>query len=151
MKYKDRIIIASFSGAISALLADLSLYLINLTLPGQNINMTELTVEIFLDVHEYTIIHQILGLIWSTFVGGIYALVYLIALDLTSWKNLWLKSIIVISGLWLIGAGTAMKVMRLAENVRNEPLSILAFFVAHLLFATYLFVFVKSYGTKEQE
>lgn len=114
MILKDRIILASFSGVISALLANLTLYLINLRLPGKNINMPELTVEIFLNIHDYTIVHIILGLIWSTVVGGIYALAYLVALDLTGWKNLWLKSIIVISGLWLVGAGTAIKIMGLA-------------------------------------
>ncbi len=149
MIFKDRIILASFSGINSALLANLSLYLINLMLPGKNINMPELTVEIFLNVHDYTVVHIILGLIWSTVVGGIYAIAYLTVLDLTGWKNLWLKSIIVISGLWLVGAGSAMKMMRLAEGIRDEPLSILAFFVAHQLFASYLFVFVKRYGKKK--
>ena len=148
MIYKDRIILASFSGLLSALLANLTLYLINLWLPGKNINMPELTVEIFLNIHNYTNVHIVLGLIWSTVVGGIYALAYLIALDLTGWKNLWLKSIIVISGLWLVGAGTAIKMMGLAEYVRDEPLSILAFYVAHLFFASYLFAFVKRYGKK---
>lgn len=148
MILKDRIVLASFSGVISALLANLTLYLINLRLPGKNINMPELTVEIFLNIQHYTIVHIVLGLIWSTVVGGIYALAYLITLDLTGWKNLWLKSIVVISGLWLVGAGVAIKIMGLAEYVRDEPLSILAFFVAHLFFASYLFVLVKRYGKK---
>jgi len=148
MKFKDRVILASFAGINSALLANLSLYLMNLALPGKNINMPQLTVEIFLNVDHYTVVHIVLGIIWSTIVGGVYALSYLIVLDFTGWKNLWIKSIAVICSLWLLGAGAAMKIMRLAEDVRDEPLSILAFFLAHLLFASYLFIFVKRFGKK---
>ena len=147
--FKDRIITAGFTGVTSALLANLVLYLINLMLPGKTINMPELTVEFFLNVDNYTIIHTILGLIWSTVVGGIYALAYLIVLDWSGWRNLWIKSIMIISGLWLIGAGVGMKIMGLAQETRNEPLSILAFFVAHLFFATFLFILVKRYAKKK--
>ena len=147
--FKDRIILAGFAGIISALLANLTLYLINLMLPGENINMPQLTVEIFLNVNNYTIIHSLLGLIWSTIVGGIYALAYLIVLDLSGWKHLWIKSIMVISGLWLTGAGPAMKLLGLAQGIRTEPLSLLAFFAAHLFFASYLYILVKRYGKKK--
>ncbi len=146
MIINDRMLLAAFSGFIAALLANVTLYIINLTLPGPTINMPQLTVEIFLAVNNYTIIHEILGIIWSTVVGGTYALLYLIALDLTGWHYLWLKSIIVISAAWLLGAGFVMRMMELAVNTRHEPLSILAFFVAHLFFATYLYLLVNQYG-----
>ncbi len=146
MIIKDRILLAAFSGFIAALLANLTLYIMNLIIPGSTINMPQLTVEIFLMVDDYSIIHKILGLIWSTVVGGTYALLYLIALDLTGWHYLWLKSIIVISAAWLLVAGFAMRTMELAVNVRHEPLSILAFFVAHLFFATFLYLLVSRYG-----
>jgi hypothetical protein len=143
---KDRLLLAALSGFIAALMANLTLYLFNLLLPGQNINMPQVTVEIFLNINEYTPVHNILGVIWSTIVGGTYALLYLVALDLTGWNNLWIKSIFVISGAWLLLAGFAMRIMNLAVAVRNEPASILAFFVAHLFFATYLYLMVKYCG-----
>ena len=143
---KDRLLLASFCGFIAALLANLTLYLINLIIPGPTINMPQLTAEIFLSIVDYTVIHKILGLIWSTVVGATYALLYLIALDLTGWNNLWLKGIMVISAVWLLGAGFVMRTMDLATNIRYEPLSVLSFFVAHLFFATYLFLLVKHYG-----
>ena len=143
---KDRLLLAAFSGIIAALMANLTLYLFNLAIPGQNINMPQVTVEIFLEITEYTPVHNILGVIWSTVVGGTYALLYLVALDLTGWKNLWIKSMIVISGAWLLGAGFVIKILDLAPAVRHEPVSILAFFVAHLFFATYLYLLVKHFG-----
>ena len=143
---KDRLLLAAFSGFVAALLANLTLYLINLIIPGQNINMPQITVEIFLTITDYTPIHNLMGVIWSTIVGGSYALVYLIALDLTGWNNLWLKSIIIISGAWLLGAGFVMNIMNLAQGVRDEPFSIFAFFIAHLFFATYLYLMVKCFG-----
>jgi len=142
---KDRILLAAFSGIIAALLANLTLYVMNLFIPGQNINMPQVAAEIFLNMSSITLTHQILGVIWSTVVGGAYALIYLIALDLTGWNNLWVKSIIVITGLWL-GAGFVMRIMELAQGVRDYPLSILAFFIAHLFFATYLYLLVNKYG-----
>jgi hypothetical protein len=143
---KDRLLLAAFSGIIASLLANLTLYLMNLFIPGQNINMPQVAAEIFLNMSSITLTHQVLGAIWSTVVGAAYALIYLIALDLTGWNNLWVKSIIVITGLWLMGAGFVMRVMELAQGVRDYPLSILAFFMAHLFFATYLYFLVKKYG-----
>lgn len=143
---KDRLLLAAFAGSIAAQLANLTLYLINLIIPGQNINMPQVTVEIFLNITEYTSVHNILGVIWSTIVGGSYALLFLVALDLTGWNNLWIKSIIVVSGAWLLGAGFIIRIMDLAQVVRYEPVSILAFFVAHLFFATYLYLLVKYCG-----
>ncbi len=139
-------LLATFSGVIAALLANITLFIINLTIPGPTINMPQLTVEIFLDVTEYTTIHQILGFIWSTVVGSAYALIYLIALDLTGWHNLLLKAIIIINAVWLLGAGFVMRTMELAVNIRHEPLAILAFFVAHLFFSTYVYLLVNKYG-----
>jgi len=143
---KDRLLLAALSGFIAALMANLTLYLFNLLIPGQNINMPQVTAEIFLNISEYTPVHNILGVIWSTIVGGTYALLYLVALDLTGWNNLWIKSIFVISGAWLLLAGSAIRIMDLAEAVRYEPVSMLAFFVAHLFFATYLYLMVKYCG-----
>jgi hypothetical protein len=143
---RDRLLLAAFSGFIAAILANITLYVINQNIPGPTLNMPQLTVEIFLTVTEYTIIHEILGIIWSTIVGSTYALIYLIALDLTGWHNLWLKAILVISAAWLLGAGFVMRLMDLAVGTRDAPLSMLAFFVAHLFFATYLYLLVRRYG-----
>lgn len=147
--YKDRLILATFAGVIAALLANLTLYAINLMIPGDNINMPQLTVEIFLNIENYDFIHKLLGTVWSTIIGGSYALAYLIALDLSGWNNMWLKAIIVVSGLWLLGAGFMINLIDLGHYVRDEPLSILAFFVAHLLFATYLYLLIKSFGKEK--
>ncbi|MDO9536330.1 MAG: hypothetical protein Q7J85_13640 [Bacillota bacterium] len=146
---KDRLLLGGFAGIIAALLANLTLYFMNIFIPGQNINMPEVTTEIFLNVSSYTLTHQVLGVIWSTVVGSVYAIFYLITLDLTGWNNLWLKSMMVITGLWLMGAGFIMKLLELAQGVRDYPLSILAFFIAHLFFATYLYFFVKKYGIEK--
>lgn len=144
--YKDRITLATFAGSISAIIANLILYMINLVIPGQNINMPELTIEIFINIENYTLLLKILGVIWSTIIGGTYAIIYIIALDLTGWKHLWLKSLAIVSGAWLLGAGPAIKLMGLAQGIRDEPLSVIAFYIAHLCFATVLYLFVKSFG-----
>lgn len=112
--------------------------------------MTILAVEIFLNTDNYTLIHAILGIIWSAVVGGTYALIYLIALDLTGWNNLWLKAIVTINALWLLGAGFVIKLLQLAQEVRDEPLSISAFYLAHLFFATFLYLFIKYFAGKKE-
>ncbi len=140
----DRLLLAGLAGSISALAADISLYLINLLIPGHNINMPELTLNLFLNTGSYSILEIILGVIWSTVIGGTYAFIYLIILDRTGWNNLYLKAVIVINATWLLGAGFAIKLLELADYVRDDPLSITAFYIAHILFASYLYIVVKK-------
>ena len=145
---KDRLLLAAFSGFLAALAANLSLYLINQVIPGQNINMPQLTVNIFMDIQSYSFVKNILGVIWSTVVGGIYALVYVIALDYSGWRHLWLNAIIIVNGGWFVGPGLIARLLNLAPFLRYEPLSVSAFYAAHLLFATYLFFLVSIYGSE---
>lgn len=145
MYKKDLLLKAAITGAAAAILANLTLYLINLLLiDGKTINMPQLSVEFFLAIDNYTLLHKIMGFIWSLVVGGAYAFVYLILLNKTGWNNLWIKAIIVVSGLWLFAGGFAFRVMEVGQYVRGEPLSVLAFFIAHLCFATYLYYFVRK-------
>ncbi len=146
MKIKDRLLLASFTGLLAALGANLSLYGINLFLPGPTVNMPQITLEIFLNLGNYNLLQKVLGLVWSTVVGGTYALLYLITLDITGWKNLWTKAIIVVNAYWLLGAGFVISLLNIAPHIRNEPWSIAAFYIAHLLFATYLYLLVKTLG-----
>lgn len=126
-------------------MANLTLYLINLLfIDGQTINMPQLSVELFLDVDNYTLLHKILGFIFSLVVGGTYAFIYLIILKKTGWNNLWLKAIIVVSGLWLLAGGVVIRVAEVGQYVRGEPMAVLAFYAAHLFFATYLSYFVSK-------
>ncbi|WP_366922669.1 hypothetical protein MFMK1_003144 [Metallumcola ferriviriculae] len=146
-KINDRLLLAAFAGFIAALAANLSLYLINQAIIGQNVNMPQVTLGIFLN-NEVTnsLLIKVLGVIWSTIVGGVYSLLYLVALELTGWNNLWLKAIIVVNGTWLLGAGFMMNLLNITNYTRDEPLSIAAFYIAHMLFATYLYLLVDNFG-----
>lgn len=147
IRINDRLLLAALAGFFAALAANLSLYLINQALPGQNINMPQVTLEIFLNEEATQFLFiRILGIIWSTVIGGVYALAYLVALDLTGWNNLWLKALIAVNGTWLLGAGVMIKLMNIIPYTRNEPLSIAVFYFAHMLFATYLYVLVCVFG-----
>ena len=150
-KINDRLLLASFAGFIAALAADLSLYLINQAITGQNVNMPQVTLGIFLN-NEVTnsFLIKVLGVIWSTIVGGGYSILYLVALELTGWNNLWLKAIIVVNGTWLLGAGFMMNLLNITSYTRNEPLSIAAFYSAHMLFATYLYLLVDNFGQQHK-
>lgn len=147
----DRLLLATFAGSTAAIGANLFLYIINLFLPGNTVNMPQITMEIFLDIGSYTILQRILGFSWSLVIGGTYAFIYIIILDWTGWKHLWLKAIIVVSGTWLFMAGSMMKLMNLSEATRNEPISILAFFIAHLFFATEIAFLVIKFGEQKKK
>ena len=152
MKIKDRLFLSSFAGGISAIFANTFLYILNIFLPGNNINMPELTAEIFLNITpaEISPVTRLLGFIWSMVVGGAYALVYIIALDITGWYRLSVKAVLIIVGGWLLAAGLITRLLSLGLYVRDEPLSILAFFTAHIFFAIVLSLFVKHYGTRDK-
>lgn len=142
----DRLLLAAFAGSIAAVGANLFLYIINLFLTGQTVNMPQITLEIFLNIGSYTILQRLLGFIWSLVVGGTYAFIYIILLDWSGWHHLWLKAIIVVNGTWLFMAGLIMKLLNLSAATRNEPLAIAAFFIAHLFFATETALLVKTFG-----
>lgn len=146
MKIKDRLLLSTFAGFLAAIGAVISLYCINLYLPEPTVNMPQITLEIFLNINNYSLLQKILGLVWSTVVGGTYALLYIITLDITGWKNLWLKALIVVNGIWLLGAGFFIRLLNIAPQIRNETWSIAAFYIAHLLFATYLYLLVNTIG-----
>lgn len=152
-KIKDRLLLSSFSGGLAAIAANFFLYGVNLFLPGDTINMPELTADIFLNIDpkNITVITRILGFIWSMTIGGIYSLLYIITLDLTGWNNLTIKSVLVILAGWLLGAGSLIKLMSLVQYTRNEPLSIAAFFIAHIFFAIILSLIVKYVGAKNSK
>lgn len=149
MKIKDRLLLASFVGGIAAIAANLFLYAINFFLPGQNINMPELTAEIFLrfDPANVPAIVRSLGFIWSMVVGGIYSFLNIMILDWTGWRLIMVKTVIVILGAWLIIAGSIIKLLSLAYYVSDEPWSIAAFFIAHLFFAFILSLLTKRFGS----
>lgn len=144
MYKKDLLLKAAVSGAAAAMLANLTLYLMNLFISGPTINMPQLAVEFFLSIDNYSLPHHLLGFAWSLVVGGIYSFIYLVILEKTGWNNLWVKALIVISGLWLLGGGFVIRVTEVGQYVREEPLAIAAFFIAHLFFATYLSYFVNK-------
>jgi len=145
MYKQDLLLKSAIAGSAAAILANLTLYLINLYLiDGKTINMPQLSVEFFLEIDNYTLLHKIMGFFWSLVVGGVYAFVYLITLDKTGWNNLWQKAIFVISGLWLLVGGVVIRVAEVGQYVRGEPLSVLAFYIAHLCFAIYLSFFVRK-------
>ena len=145
MKIVDKLLLSGYSGGLAAIAANCFLYLLNLIIPGNNINMPELTAEFFLDIDpkNISLITRILGFIWSMSVGGIYSLFFITALELTTWDKYILKSIIIVTGSWLFFAGVIMKLMKLADYVRDEPLSIAGFFAAHIFFAIIMGFLVK--------
>jgi len=147
----DRLLLAALVGSIAATGANLFLYLINLFLPGNTVNMPQITVEIFLDLGAYTILQRFLGFTWSLVIGGTYAFIYIIILDWTGWKYLWTKAIIVVSAMWLFMAGFIMRIMNLSEATRTEPYKIAAFFIAHLFFATEIAILVKSLSAQKKK
>ena len=142
----DRLLLAALAGTVSAVAANTFLYLVNIALHGQTVNMPQITLEIFLNLGSYTILQRILGFIWSLIIGGTYAFIYVIILDWTGWRSLWLKSIIVVSGTWLFMAGMVMKMMKLSTFTRDEPLAITAFYIAHLVFASVMSLSVRRYS-----
>lgn len=148
---QDRLLLAGFAGFIAAIGANLSLFLINQFIPGQNVNMPQVTIEIFLNHEAYQhLIVRIMGVLWSTVIGGIYALLYVVALDLTGWNNLWLKALIIVNGTWLLLAGFTMNILNLNVYTRDEPMSIVAFYFAHMLFATYLYGLIYKFGQQNR-
>ncbi len=153
MKIKDRFILSSITGTIAALFADLFLYIINLFIPGNNINMPGLTLELFLNIdpNNFDTVSQILGFVWSLIVGAVYAFIFIILLDITGWNNLLTKSFMLVLNLWLLGAGTLIRLLDLADYVRDEPMSIAAFFIAHLFFALLLAYLTKYFGIPKKE
>lgn len=148
---KDRLLLACFAGVIGTLAAVLSLFLLNLLIPGKTINMTQITYEIFLNPATYPFYIKLLTIVWSTIVGGVYALVYIAALDFTGWDYALLKAFIIVNGAWLFGTGFIMKLLNLTQFVRTEPLSLAVFYVAHLLFAFYLYFLVAKFGNPKRK
>lgn len=150
IRIKDRLILSAFNGGISAIIANLFLYSVNAFLHGYTINMPETTAEFFIKINPDHIgfLTRALGFMWSMIVGGFYALLYIISLELTGWDYMVIKALIVVSGGWLIGVGLTMKLLSVAHYTRNEPVSIAAFFVAHLVFATSLGLMTKKIGVK---
>lgn len=150
LKIKDRMLLASFTGGISAALADLFLYILNQFIPGDNINMPLLTAEFFLTITpgKVDLLTDIMGFIWSLVIGGIYAIIYVIILDLTGWEQMIIKALVVIFGVWIVLAGFFMRLLSLGQYVRDEPLSIAAFFVAHLFFSIILAILTKRLGSE---
>lgn len=151
LKIKDRLLLASVSGGLAAAIADLFLYILNNFIPGDNINMPELTAEFFLAVipGEMDLLTTIMGFIWSLVIGGIYAIIYIKTLDFTGWDKPITKSIIVILGIWILIAGFFMKLLSLSQYVRDEPVSILAFFIAHIFFSIILAIFTKRFAREK--
>ncbi len=148
MKIQDRIILSAAAGIIAATMANLFLYTLNLFIPGNNINMPRLVLEFFININpnNLDLISMILGYLWSLIVGGTYAFIYVLLLDITGWKHLMIKSISIIHSLWLLGAGTLTRSLNLAKYVRNEPISIGAFFIAHIFFAIVLSFIINLIG-----
>jgi len=150
MYKNDLLLTAAIAGSAAAVPANLTLYLINLFLDGPTINMPQLSVEFFLNIDDYTVLHKIMGFIWSLAVGGAYAFIYLIILQKTGWNYLLIKAIIAISGIWLLAGGFVIRVAEVGQYVRGEPLSVLAFFIAHLCFALYLSYFVNKLSGQQR-
>lgn len=150
IKIKDRLILSAFNGGIAAIIANLFLYTVNMFISGYTINMPEVTAEFFLTIepNHIDIITRTLGFIWSMLVGGVYGLLYIIALELTGWEYMLSKALIVVSGGWLIGVGLTMKLLSIAQYTRGMPLSITMFFVAHLVFAISLGLLTKKIAEK---
>ncbi len=144
MVKQDLILKAAVAGAASTIPANLILNLINLMLPGPTITMPRLSAEFFLNIDNYTLLHQTIGFIWSIVFGSVYAFIYLLALKNTGWNNLWIKSIFIISVIWLLPGGFIIRVMDIGQQITNEPLSILALYITHLFFATFLSFFVSK-------
>ncbi len=135
-KSGDRLLIAALAGSVAAVAANLFLYLLNLFLPGETVNMPQLTLEIFLNTGAYTVLQRVLGFLWSLVIGGVYTFIYILVLDWTGWRQLWLKAVIVVSATWIFMAGLMMNTLSLATKTRDNPPAIAAFYVAHLFFAT---------------
>lgn len=139
-------VVAVYTGSLSALAANLFLYIINSLIAVPRINMPQLTVQLMFEQPDLTNIFVIiLGIVWSMIIGGVYTFIYLIVLDFTGWNNLLLKSIAVITGLWLLGAGTIMKLFNILPEARAEPLAVAAFFIAHLFFAFVLKYLIQEF------
>ncbi|MBS3946906.1 MAG: hypothetical protein KGZ57_01195 [Dethiobacter sp.] len=146
IKIKDRLLLAALCGPLAAACANLFLFAVNLFLPGKTVNMPQVTLEIFLIVGSYTALQRVLGFIWSLVIGGAYTFVYVLVLDWTGWRHLWLKALVVVNASWLFMAGYVMNSLALAVETRHEPLSIAAFFVAHIFFATVMALLVIKFG-----
>lgn len=134
----DRLVLSVYSGGIAALAANLFLFIINSQISGPRINMPQLTVQLLIEEVEFTVFVVVLGVIWSMIVGGIYAFLYIIMLDYTGWSHLLLKAVAVITGVWLVAAGPAMHLLEILQEARENPISVGAFFLAHLVFAMVL-------------
>ncbi|KUO63128.1 MAG: hypothetical protein APF84_11425 [Gracilibacter sp. BRH_c7a] len=153
IKTKDRLILASIAGIIAAIISETILHFLNLLLSYmfemQYINMPLLALELFLNVYPLSTHKIILGILTSFSMGGMYALLYLYTLDLTGWRYLWLKSIIVIVGSWFFFSAGLMSLLDIGQIYRDEPVSIAIFYFTHFIFATCLYFIIKLLGVNK--
>lgn len=145
-KIEDNLILSVLVGTIAATGANLFLYSLNLLIPGNTINMPQLTLEFFISVEPYTFIKQFLGFIWSLAIGGTYTFIYINILNWTGWNNLLFKAVVVVTGVWVLLAGIIIRLLNLSVETRDNPLAMGAFFTAHLFFALIMGLLVIKFG-----
>lgn len=135
-KIQDRVLLAILTGSVSAQIANLFGYLSKL-IYEPTVVMPEAVIEIFTRLsHVETPLGIILGNLWSYMVGGLHAVAYLLVLDLTGWRYLWLKSLAVTSMGWIMGVGVLFRWLGLASAHLRDIHSLAFFFLAHLVYAS---------------
>lgn len=150
-RIKDRLVLVVIAGFLAAIPGMITLHLLNFVFPGRYINMPLISLEVFLNVTPLSTLKIILGIISTFVISGFYALIYMVALDLTGWKYMLIKAFSILNGGWFLFANGVMRLLNIGTVYRDEPLSISAFYLAHLFYAFYLYLTFKLFGTQEQE
>jgi hypothetical protein len=147
-KIQDRIILIALTGTISAAIANTFGYLTKLIDPNTAI-MPEVAAELFLHKpYLHTFLGIIFGNIWSFVVGGLHAVAFVYTLEFTGWRYLWIKSLTVTSVGWLLGVGLLFRALNIADQVHKDPLGMVFFYLAHIVYASVSAFIVGRYGAK---
>ena len=147
-KIQDRIILIILSGTVSAVIANLFGYLCKLIDPNTAV-MPEVAAELFLH-HPYihTFLGMVFGNVWSFAVGGLHAFAYVYTLDFTGWRYLLIKSLTITNVGWLLGVGIMFKALNIADQTHKDPLGMVFFYLAHIVYACVSAFIVNKYGER---
>ena len=147
-KVKDNIVLIALTGTISAAIANTFGYLTKL-IDIQTAIMPEVAAELFLHKpYVHTFLGIVFGNIWSYIVGGLHAFGFVYTLESTGWKYLWFKSLTVTNVGWLLGVGLMFRALHIAEQSHKDPLGMVFFYLAHIVYATVSAYIVGRYGSK---
>ena len=145
MKIKDRVALCTLIGILSALAGKSSAYLIKIFYPSM-ITETDTIGRVFFTVHQlYTVPAYIFSTFLSLTIGPIFTFGYILLLDLTGWRLLWLKGYLVASTGYVL-TGLLIKGLHLLPQEELSAWIPIFLYLAHLVLGTVMIVLTKLWG-----